>query len=136
MVELSCHNESASPVSLKAQVVWFSRMAAGEVAIRSVASVVAYFVDEGTKAFPFHVAVAAVEHGLQRKLTDAEEWFSSGSGLRFRFDLIFFVVSHLSQNFHWVLAVVISSHCSCLMKSDLALGQIFPWCGWKIGHSH
>ena len=70
-------------------------MAAGEVAIRSVASVVAYFVDEGTKAFPFHVAVAAVEHGLQRKLTDAEEWFSSCFGLRFRFDLIFFVVAHL-----------------------------------------
>lgn len=66
-------------------------MAAGEVAIRSVASVVACSVDEGTKAFPVHVAVAAVEHGLQRKLTDAEEWFSSGSGLRFRFDLDIFL---------------------------------------------
>lgn len=52
-------------------------MAAGEIAVRSVAAMLAYLVDEETRAVPFHVAVAAVEHGMQRKLTDAEEWFSS-----------------------------------------------------------
>ena len=89
-------------------------MEPGEVAIRSVASVVAYFVDEGSKAFPIHVAVAAVEHGLQRKLTDAEEWFSSSSSLHFRFDLykyfLQYTVSYLTSFRISIESWLLSSH--------------------------
>lgn len=136
-----CHNKSASPVSLKAQAEWFSRMEPGEVAIRSVASVVAYFVDEGSKAFPIHVAVAAVEHGLQRKLTDAEEWFSSSSSLHFRFDLnIFYSIQYRISPLSEFPSSLGCCHLISLQFShEIRFGvgpNLFPWCGWKIGHSH